>query len=525
MNGSIPDAAETFDGRAPSALERSAAAEARRRANVRPNDWQNPEAAKRYHLVVIGGGTAGLVSAAIAAGLGARVALVERHDMGGDCLNVGCVPSKGVIRAARSWEAAKKSHAEFGGPLTTGAGDFSVAMTRMRELRAAMSHVDSAARFRALGVDVFLGDAKFAGHDRAVVRDHRGAETTLTFRRAIVATGARASAPAIDGLEETGYLTNETVFDLDTPPARLLVIGGGPIGCELAQSFARLGSHVTLLNAAPHLLPREDGDAATVVERAMTADGVELQQGVTILSVHRDRDARVIAYERGGQRLTCTGDHILVASGRAPNIEGMGLNEAGIEYDTKGIHVNDRFRTSNSRIFAIGDCASKYQFTHAADAQARRAVPNALFYGMGGGKAGDIVMPWCTYTQPEVAHVGMTAQEVAAAGDGVESITVPLGEVDRAQLDGETDGFLRVHLKRGTDRILGATLVADHAGEMIGEITVAMTNGLGLAALGKTIHPYPTQAEVIRKAADAYGRKRLTPRAKQIFALFFRMFA
>ncbi len=526
VNSSISDDTATLDDRVTrSPVERSVSAEVRRRVNVRPDDWRNPEPAERYQLVVIGGGTAGLVSAAIAAGLGARVALVERHSMGGDCLNVGCVPSKGLIRAARSWEAARKSSAEFGGPRAIGAGEFGVAMARMRELRAGMSHVDSAARFRDLGVDVFLGDAKLSGRDQAVVRDRHGLETVLQFRRAIVATGARAAAPTIDGLEDTGYLTNETVFDLDTLPARLLVIGGGPIGCELAQSFARFGSHVTLLNSAPHLLPREDRDAAAVVERALSADGVELQQGVTILSARRAGDARVITYESRGQRFTCSGDHILVASGRAPNVEGMGLEAAGIRYDKKGIQVNDRFRTSNRKIFAIGDCASKYQFTHAADAQARRAVANALFHGVGGGKASDIVMPWCTYTQPEVAHVGMTAHEVAEAGDEIESITVPLGEVDRAVLDGETDGFLRVHLESGTDRIMGATLVADHAGEMIGELTVAMTHRLGLSALGQTIHPYPTQAEVIRKAADAYGRKRLTPRAKRIFALYFKMFA
>ncbi|MEO6211327.1 MAG: mercuric reductase [Gemmatimonadaceae bacterium] len=526
VSDSFSDVIETIDDRgAPSPLERSASADERRRANVWPDDWKTPEPAQRYQLVVIGGGTAGLVSAAIAAGLGARVALVERHSMGGDCLNVGCVPSKGIIRAARSWEAARKSNADFGGPRATAPGQFGVAMARMRELRAGMSDVDSAARFRALGVDVFLGDAKFAGRERAVVRDRYGVDTVLRFRRAIVATGARASAPNIDGLEEAGYLTNETVFDLDTLPARLLVIGGGPIGCELAQTFARFGSQVTLLNAAPHLLPREDRDASAVVERALSADGVALQQSVTILSARRAGDTRVVAYESAGQRFSCSGDHILVASGRAPNVENMGLEEAGIRYDKKGIKINNRFRTSNTKIFAIGDCSSKYQFTHAADAQARRAVPNALFYGVGGGKANDIVMPWCTYTQPEVAHVGMTAHEVAEAGDEIESITVPLSEVDRARLDGETDGFLRVHLKSGSDRILGATLVADHAGEMIGELTVAMTNGLGLTALGNTIHPYPTQAEVIRKAADAYARRRLTPRAKWILGLYFKMLA
>ena len=255
-----------LDHTSASSLERSADAERRRLANVYPAHWPSPTPADRYQLLVIGGGTAGLVSAAIAAGLGARVALVERHSMGGDCLNVGCVPSKGMIRAARSWHAARTSAGLFGGPRATGPGDFAAAMLRMRQLRADMSSVDSAARFRDLGVDVFLGTAQFAAPDRAMVRGRDGLQTVLHFRRAIIATGGRAAAPPIDGLQDAGYLTNETVFDLDTLPARLLVIGGGPIGCELAQAFARLGSEVTLLNAGAHLLPREDADAAAIVE-------------------------------------------------------------------------------------------------------------------------------------------------------------------------------------------------------------------------------------------------------------------
>ena len=507
-----------------SSPETSVDAERRRLANVYPTDWHSPTPADRYQLLVIGGGTAGLVSAAIAAGLGARVALVERHSMGGDCLNVGCVPSKGMIRAARSWHAARTSAGLFGGPGASGQGDFAAAMLRMRRLRADMSNVDSAARFRDLGVDVFLGSAQFAAPDRALVRGPHGLQTELHFRRAIIATGGRAAAPPIDGLNDAGYLTNETVFDLDVLPARLLVIGGGPIGCELAQAFARLGSEVTLLNAGAHLLPREDPDAAAIVERALLADGVILRHRATILSARRSVGTTTLRYHLDGEQFECSGDHLLVATGRAPNVEELGLDAGGVRYDHAGVDVDDRFRTSNRNVFAIGDCASKYQFTHAADAQARRAVPNALFHGMGGGKASDIVMPWCTYTSPEVAHVGITAHDVNRAPDDFESITVPLKDVDRAILDGDVDGFLRVHLARGTDRILGATLVADHAGDMIGEITLAMTNNLGLSALGKTVHPYPTHAEVMRKAADAYGRKRLTPRAKWLFALYFRMF-
>ncbi len=494
------------------------------RANVHPADWRNPTPSDRYHLVVIGAGTAGLVSAAIAVGLGARVALVERNLMGGDCLNVGCVPSKGVIRAARAWHEAHTAAARFNGPAASGAGDFAAVMARVREHRAEMSAVDSASRFRDIGVEVFLGSARFTGATSISVRGNDGRETPLQFRRAIIASGGRAAAPAIDGLADTGYLTNETVFDLEQLPRRLLVIGGGPIGCELAQAFARFGSQVTLLNSGPQLLPREDAEAAAIVERALVADGVDLRQRVKILAARRAGEIRTLEYEVDGRRRECSGDEILVAAGRAPNVDGMGLDEAGVRYDKKGIDIDDRFRTSNRRVFAIGDCASKFQFTHAADAQARRVVPNALFFGMGGGKGSTLVMPWCTFTSPEVAHVGITAETVAATEDAVETITVPLASVDRAILDGDTDGYFRVHLARGSDRILGATLVSDHAGETISEVTAAMTNGIGLTGLGATIHPYPTHAEAIRKAADAYRRQRLTPRAKQLFALFFRFF-
>ena len=506
------------------ATELGSDADRRRVANVHPADWRNPTPSDRYHLLVIGAGTAGLVSAAIAVGLGARVALVERHLMGGDCLNVGCVPSKGLLRAARAWHAARTAAARFGGPAASGPADFVAAMTRMRQLRADLSRVDSATRFRDLGVDVFLGSARFTGVDRAIVRDADARETSLRFRRAIIATGGRATAPPIEGLQDAGYLTNETIFDLDTLPRRLLVIGGGPIGCELAQAFARFGSQVTLLNLDAHLLPREDPDAAAVVERALMAEGVELRQGVKILAAHREGDTRTLVYEVDGQRMDSDGDQLLVAAGRSANVEGLGLEDAGVRVDHKGIDVDDRFRTSNHRIFAIGDCASKYQFTHAADAQARRAVPNALFHGIGGGKASDLIMPWCTYTSPEIAHVGITASDVTHAGEAVETITVPLAEVDRAILDGDAEGFFRLHLARGSDRILGATLVSDHAGETISEVTAAMTNGIGLSGLGKTIHPYPTHAEAIRKAADAYRRQRLTPLAKRLFGLYFRMF-
>ncbi len=493
--------------------------------NVHPSQWRNPEPAGRYHLVVIGAGTGGLVSAAIAVGLGARVALIERHFMGGDCLNTGCVPSKGLLRAARAWHDARTAAERFGGPRVSGDGDFPAAMTRMKRVRAEMSRVDSAARYRELGVDVFFGEAAFTSHDAVTVRGVDDLTASIRFRRAIIASGGRAAVPPIDGLADAGFLTNENVFEIDALPPRLLVIGGGPIGCELAQAFARLGSAVTLLNADRQLLAREDADAARAVEASLAHEGVVVHHRAKVIAARRTGDVRTLAYKVDEQTAEVSGDAILVATGRAPNVEGLGLSAAGVEYGPKGIDVDDRFRTTNRRVFAIGDCASKYQFTHAADAQARLVVANALFFGLGGGKASSLVMPWCTYTSPEVAHVGITAEEVEVAGDGVVSITIPFTDVDRAVLDGDDQGFLRVHLARGSDRILGATLVADHAGEMISELTAAMVNRIGLGGLGKTIHPYPTQAEAIRKAADAYRRGRLTPRVKRLFEYFFRVTA
>jgi pyruvate/2-oxoglutarate dehydrogenase complex dihydrolipoamide dehydrogenase (E3) component len=485
---------------------------------VHPPDWTNPRPKERYHLVVIGAGTAGLVTASIAAGLGARVALIERHLMGGDCLNVGCVPSKSVIAAARSWQAAADSSRQFAGPRTVGTGGFREVMERMRRLRAGLARIDGAARFRDLGVDVFLGAGRFTGPDTVVVDD-----ALLHFRRAVIATGARPAASQIPGLERVGYLTNETLFSLTELPGRLLVIGAGPVGCEMAQAFARLGARVTVLNRTTRILPREDEDAARIVERAMEGHGVRFLHQATVIRAETRDGSRLVQVQCNGRMEDLPGDQILLAVGRTPNVEGLGLEAAGVKFDRRGVAVDDRFRTTSRRIYAIGDVSSKYQFTHSSDAQARRVVGNALFRGIGGGRASDLVMPWTTYTSPEIAHVGMYQQEAAEVGYKVDTITMPLREVDRAVLDGQEDGFFRVHLRSGSDEILGATLVAEHAGEMIGEITLAITSGTGLRKIGATIHTYPTQAEVFRKAADAWQRRRLTPAAKRALGWFFRV--
>jgi pyruvate/2-oxoglutarate dehydrogenase complex dihydrolipoamide dehydrogenase (E3) component len=486
-------------------------------ANVHPSDWVNPSPRSRYHMVVVGGGTAGLVTAAIGAALGARVALIERHLLGGDCLNAGCVPSKALIAAARGWQGAREAAARFGGPAVAGEGDFGAVMERMRRIRADLSGHDGAARFRDLGVDVFLGEGAFTGRDRLAV----GGET-LRFRRAVIAAGSRASAPPIPGLAEAGYLTNETVFGLTALPRRLVVIGGGPIGCELAQAFARFGSEVTVIEAMDRILPRDDAEAARIVASALAADGVRIHTGAEVTGVERSGEARIVTHRSGGTDAQVAADRVLVAVGRAPNVQGLDLELAGVAYDSRtGVETDERMRTSNPHVYAIGDIATRFPFTHAADAQARMVVRNALFWGR--GRSSDLVIPWCTYTSPEVAHVGITAEEAAERAAGVETVTVPLSATDRAQLDGEGEGLLRVHLKKGSDTILGATLVAGHAGDIISQITQAMTAGVGLGKLGETVFPYPTQAEVIRKAADQWRRGKLTPRVKRGFGFFFRM--
>ena len=491
---------------------------------VAPKGWIAPVPKDRYHLVVIGAGTAGLVSAAIAAGLGARVALIERHMFGGDCLNFGCVPSKAVIRAARAWHEAATAAERFGGPRVTSDGDFGAVMARLRRLRADISPVDGVERFRSLGVDVFLGNATFSGPDTITVNDP-ALRTVLRFRRAIIATGARAARPPIPGLADTPYDTNESIFSLTERPARLLVIGGGPVGTELAQSFARFGSAVTLVHAGAHVLPRDDTDAAAVVSTSLEVDGVRLVHQARIERVSHDGRQFTVQLSGDGVPSTLEADRLLVATGRTPNTEGLGLEAAGIRVTpTKGISVDDRLRTSNSRVYAIGDVSSALQFTHVADAQARLAVANALFFGIGGGRTSTLVVPRVTYTDPEIAQVGLTRDEAAERGVRIDTIQVNLEDNDRARLDDEPHGFLKVHVAAGTDRIVGATLVATHAGEMIGEMTVAITNGVGLGGVGKAIHPYPTQAEVFRRAADAWRKRAFTSRARRFFALWFRVF-
>ncbi|MHB8066472.1 MAG: mercuric reductase [Desulfobaccales bacterium] len=485
-------------------------------ANVRPPDWVNPEPAPRYNLAVIGGGTAGLVTAAGAAGLGAKVALVERHFLGGDCLNYGCVPSKAIIRSSRV-AADVHDAGLFGIKIPESPEvDFAAVMERMRRLRAGISQHDAAARFRDLGVDVFLGEARFSGPRTLEV----GAKT-LRFQYAVIATGGRPVHPAVPGLEEAGYLTNETVFSLTSRPERLLVMGGGPIGCELAQALQRLGCRVTLLHKYDRLMNREDEDAAALLQKIFLKEGINLLLNAKPLQVTKTAGGKRVEFEADGQRREIELDEILIGAGRTPNVEGLNLEAAEVKYETgkgRGVLVDDRLRTSNRRIYAAGDICLPYQFTHLADAAARIVIQNALFFGR--KKLSALTIPWCTYTDPEVAHVGLNEAEARKKGIEIQTYIKPLTEVDRAVVDGEEEGFVKIHVKQGTDRILGATIVARHAGEMISEVTTAMVGGIGLGRLAAVIHPYPTQAEAIRQTGDLYNRTRLTPRLKRWFTKY-----
>jgi len=484
--------------------------------NVHPAAWRNPEPAPSYNLVVIGAGTAGLITAAGAAGLGAKVALIERDLMGGDCLNAGCVPSKGIIRASRAAYEVKTA-GEFGVSSADVTIDFGKAMERIRRIRSGISFRDSFERYsNELGIDVFLGSGTFIGRDSIEVDGLR-----LRFKKAAICTGTRAAVPLIPGIEETGYLTNENVFWLTELPKRLLVIGGGLIGCELSQAFARMGCDVTIIEMVGHLLPREDADAAEIVQQAMLRDGVKLALNANILKTEKRGADKIITIEQNGKSMELAGDEILVGVGRSPNVNGLGLEAAGIAYDPRlGVNVNDMLRTSNPRVYAAGDICFPHMFTHTADALARIVIANALFKAR--QKTSSLVVSWCTYTDPEIAHVGMYEKDARDQGIEVLTLTVLLKDIDRALLDGETEGFARVHLKKGSDTILGATVVARHAGEMINELSLAITAGLGLSAIGKTIHPYPTQAEAIKRLADVYNRTRLTPFVKKLFTAWLK---
>ncbi|KAA6418572.1 MAG: mercuric reductase [Trebouxia sp. A1-2] len=495
--------------------------------NVHPSQWTNPDTADKYNLVVIGAGAGGLVTAAGAAGVGARVAIIEEHLMGGDCLNVGCVPSKALIRCARAAHEARTA-GQFGVEVDNVRVNFGRVMERMRELRAKMSANDSARRFASMGVDVYQGHATFTSKHSIQVAEH-----SLKFATAVIASGGTARIPAIPGLKVVPYLTNATIFNLTELPARFGVIGAGPIGLELAQCMARFGSKVTVFAKSGEILGKEDRDAAALLYKQLQADGVEFRMKARYHMVHsggpegQEIHVQLLGLHKDQAKETIIVDALLVATGRSPNVSGLGLDAAGVQYDEQ-----DGIKTTNGSIYAVGDCCTAYKFTHVADFMARMVVRNALFFAK--GKMSAMLIPWTTFTQacastpaatparlvclqqPEVAHVGLYQDDLTTKGIKFDTYTRQLKDVDRALLDGETDGFVRILCKAGTDCILGATVVAADAGNIISEISLAIETKTGLSAIAAVIHPYPTQAEAIRQCGDQYNKTRLSPLIKSM---------
>jgi len=482
---------------------------------VKPKKWVDPEPLKKYHLVVIGAGAGGLISAIQSAGLGGKVALIEKHLLGGDCLNVGCVPSKALIRCARAAKEVMNAESfgiEIEGKVKV---NFGKVMERMRRLRARIAPTDSAKRFTGLGVNIFQGHARFTSKSSVEVNGK-----TLNFSKCIIATGARAYVPPVDGLKDTPYLTNASIFNLTELPEVFGVIGSGPIGVEMAQAFARFGSRVILFDRREKILPREDPDAAKIVQSALVEDGIELRMNSAIHRVNYDSEKSkfVITFtQNDGEEETLELDQLLVSAGRAPNVENLDLEKAGVEYKTKGFRglvVKDTLQTTNPKIYGVGDVCLSYQFTHMADFSAQIAFRNAMFPTS--GKVSKLLVPWCTYTSPEVAHVGAYEKELDEKGIEYEVWTASLEHNDRAILEGTEDGFVKLISKAGTDTIIGATIVGENAGDMISEVSVAMRSNMGLKALSSVIHPYPTEADAIRIAAGSFNKTRLTPGTKKL---------
>lgn len=470
--------------------------DARWRRLVFPEDYVNPVPARRYHLCVVGAGPAGLVTAIAAAGLGAKVALIERQAMGGDCLNVGCVPSKALLEFT----------ARQGGQTS-----FQAAFAWMRSVRAGIAEHDSVERYNAAGVDVFLGSAEFTDE-----RHLRVADTRIAARRFVVATGARAALPPIPGLAGARALTNESIFDLQRQPETLAVIGAGPIGCELATVFARLGTAVDLIETAPRIMPTEHQQASEAVAHSLRDAGVRIHVGARITGLARNRKTVDIELEHGA----VSADELLVAAGRRANTDELNLDAAGVQLTERGlIAVDGRLRTTNRRIFAAGDVCTALQFTHHADAHARIVVQNALFFASASTRG--LIVPHCTYTQPEVAQVGPLAHELRERGTGFDTWHIEFGELDRGRTQGDATGFAEVLTDRRRGRILGATVVGADAGEQIATLCLAMNQGVSLGKLSATVLPYPTRAEFVRRLADQYNRTRLTPTVSRIMRQWF----
>jgi dihydrolipoamide dehydrogenase len=468
------------------------------------------------NVVVIGAGSAGLVSSIIAAGAKAKVILIEKHRMGGDCLNTGCVPSKAIIRSARIADYIKRA-AEFGIDGAKGQVNFPKVMERIQSVVKAIEPHDSVERYTSLGVDCVAGEAMITSPWTVQV-----GERTITTRSIVLATGARPFVPPIPGLDQVDYLTSDSLWDLRELPKRLLVLGAGPIGCELAQSFARLGAEVTVVDQAPRIMPREDEDVAELVMERFTREGVRVLTGYKAASFARDEQGGVLHVQGKDESLALSFDKVLIAIGRKANVEGFGLEALKMPLTARGtIEVNEYLQTVYPNIYACGDVAGPYQFTHMASYQAWFAVLNAMLGGLKKFRINYKVVPWATFTDPEVARVGLSEQEAKEQGIEYDLTRYGIDDLDRAIADGEAHGFVKVLTAPGSDRILGATIVGYHAGELLTEFVLAMTHGLGLKKIAATTHIYPTLSEANRFTANAWRSARiptnLLPWAERFF--------
>ena len=469
--------------------------------------WQKPARFDR-NLVVIGAGAGGLVASLIAATVKAKVTLVEAHKMGGDCLNYGCVPSKALIRSAKL--AHQQRHADkYGLQPVTPVIPFRKVMERIHDVITEIEPHDSVERYTGLGVDVLQGYAKIIDPWTVEVALNSGGTRRLTTRSIVIAAGARPFVPPLPGMEEVGYVTSDTLWDafaqLDSAPARLVVLGGGPIGCELAQSFARLGSQVTQIEMLPRIMIREDEDVSTLARASLERDGVRVLTGHKALRCERDGDTKVIVVEHAGEELRVAFDHMICAVGRVARLEGYGLEELGIETG-RTVISNDYLQTLYPNIFVAGDVAGPFQFTHVAAHQAWYAAVNALFGHLKKFKADYRVIPWATFIEPEVARVGLNEQEAREQGIPHEVTRYGIDDLDRAIADSAACGFVKILTVPGKDRILGVTIVGEHAGDLLAEFVLAMKYGLGLNKILGTIHTYPTWAEANKYAAGEWKR-------------------
>ena len=472
---------------------------------------------ERYDLIVLGAGSGGLTVAAGGAAVGARVALLEKHRMGGDCLNYGCVPSKAFLRAAKVAHTLRTASTYGINAGTTAARhDLKPVMEYVRSARARVAPHDSVERFIGLGVDVHLCAGRLkSAHEVALV----GEGATVWGRQIVLATGSRPRIPEVRGLRDAGFLTNETVFDCDRLPTSLLVIGGGPIGAELGQAFARLGSQVTIASASDHILPREDEDVAGVLAHQLRQQGVTVLDRARAIRVSRSNGLKRVTVQLPDTELSLDADEILVAAGRQPNIEALGLEDVGVAVGDRAVRIDAKCRTNIPSIWAVGDVAGPYQFTHWANYQARIVIRNALFPG---SWACDFdTVPWTTFTEPEVARVGLSEAEARQRGIPYDLFTASFEDNDRALCDGEPEGFVKVLTRKGRGAILGAAIVHAHAGELLAELVLAKKHGLGLTKLSTPIHVYPTLAEANRAIGDAYLRGRLRPRMRRALAALF----